>query len=192
MCVKFTRAQAFDMKTKQLTAATIMVCVLGVLLAGCASPSETFYTPMRTVTTPFKGEIQVAASTDLLGDGRALLEQGYFLIGHSDFRGSHTPTIQELKWQAEKVNASYVLYSVSYVQTENGVRNFVLPNPSQTVTTESSGTVYGYGGSAFYSGQSTTVVPGGYSQYSIPYSVAIYDTSEGYFAKRDSTNSDSH
>jgi len=75
---------------------------------------------MRTVTTPFKGEIQVAASTDLLGDGRALLEQGYFLIGHSDFRGSHTPTIQELKWQAEKVNASYVLYNVSYVQTENG------------------------------------------------------------------------
>jgi len=57
------------------------------------------------------------------------------------------------------------------------VRNFVLPNPSQTVTTESSGTVYATAARLFIP-DNPQRMPGGYSQYSIPYSVAIYDTSE--------------
>ena len=151
---------------------------------GCASgPTHTFYKPTgKTVVQPFKGDAALIQSDDMRSDVRRYLDDGYVLVGTSDYNGSY-PKMSEMTAQAKRVGASVVVFNSKYIGTVSGVSSFSLPNPSQTVTSQSYGNVYGYGGSASYSGTTTTTVPGGYTQYQIPYAIDRYEVHEAFLGK---------
>ena len=155
------------------------------LLAGCASgPTHTFYKPTgRTDVQLFKSDAALIQSDDLRSDVGRYFSDGYVLVGTSDYNGSY-PKMSELTAQAKRVGASVVVFNGKYIGTITGVSSFSLPNPSQTVTSQSSGNVYGYGGSASYSSTTTTTVPGGYTQYQVPYAIDRYVVHEAFLGKR--------
>jgi len=129
MCVS-SHATGFRYENEQLTAATIMVCVLGVLLADARVRLKLLHangTSQHRSKARFKWLLQRTCC-----DEEHFLER-LFPDRHSDFRdhNAHNPRIE---MAAEKVNASYVLYNVTTFKTRTGSEIFVLPNPSQNVT----------------------------------------------------------
>ncbi len=112
----------------------------------------------------------------------AMMENGYVLIGYSAFQGK-LEDVENARWLGRDLKAAVVLIYSKYNRTVSGTVPFTVSNPSQTATTYSSGSVYGSGGVASYSGTSTTTVPGGYTTYAIPYSVDRYDQSATFWVK---------
>lgn len=164
------------MRTKR-TQLTLPVMLL-VGAAGCVSGFKQFYVdqlgPNRSRAEVHAGEPEVYSGRDPEQDFVAMVESGYILTGYSSFNGP-SANLAQAKAQARSVRAAVVLVYSKYTNTVSGVTPLVINNPDQTVTTQSQGTVYGSGGSASYTGTSTTTVPGGYSVYNIPYSVARFD-----------------
>ena len=154
------------------------------LLVSCASgPTYAYYIPnSRVIVQPFKGDATLIKSFDMRSDLQRYFHNGYFLIGTSDYSGREAK-MSELKAQAKRVGASVVVFRSRYIGTFTGVSYFSLPNPSQTVTSQTYGSVYGYGGSAYYSGTTTTTIPGGYTQYQVPYAVDRYDVHVAFLGK---------
>ena len=103
--------------------ALAVACVL-VLLAGCANPYSQFYTNQlggRSVheipqLIAHDGTPQIHSTNDHERDGRALMENGYFLIGYSDFNAGSVGSRQAIH-QAKKVGAAIVLISSRYTNS---------------------------------------------------------------------------
>lgn len=161
-----------------------------VLLSACANPYSQFYTDQlggRSVREvpmliPHEGDPQLFSTSDQERDGRALLENGFVLIGYSNFNAGPIDSSQAIG-QAKKVGAAVVMVQSQYTNTVTGTIPYTVQNPSQTATTYHSGSVYGSGGYAGYSGTSTTTVPGGYTTHQIPYSVNRFDYGATFWAK---------
>jgi len=161
-----------------------------LLLVACANPYAQFYTDQLggrsidefPIIERHMGEPRIYSTTDQEHDGRALLENGYLLIGYSSFNAGAVDSKQAVR-QAKKVGAAIVLVQSQYTNTVTGTIPYTVQNPSQTVTTYHSGSVYGSGGYGGYSGTSTTTVPGGYTTHQIPYSVNRYEYGATFWAK---------
>ena len=165
-------------------------CVLLLLFTGCANPYSRFYTDqlggqsiheVRALIT-HEGEPRLYATSDHGRDSRALQENNYYRIGYSNFNASAIDSKKALR-QAKKVGAAIVLIQSRYTNTVTGSIPYTVSNPSQTVTSHHSGTVYASGGYGGYSGTSTTIVPGGYTTHQIPYSVNRYDYLATFWVK---------
>ena len=169
--------------------------LLIVLVSGCTNFFNKFYragnpqaivaTQAQFVPPPAKPALFLH-SDDLRADQKRMAEDGYILIGYSDFyapaKKVHEDQAVE---QGKAVGASVVLYRSKYKDTNSGVIPYTVANPAQVSTVNTSGTVYGNSGSANYNSTSTVTSPGGYSTYAIPYSVTRNDYFASYWAKRD-------
>lgn len=164
--------------------------VLFALLTACANPFSEYYSEQlggrhlrdsSRLVAP-EGEPQIYTTADHARDGRALLENGYVLIGYAVFNSASVDSSQAAA-QARKVGAAVVLIQTKYSHTVSGTIPYTVQNPPQTVTTYHQGSVYGGGSSGGYSGTSTTTVPGGYSTYQVPYSTDRYDYGASFWAK---------
>ncbi len=155
-------------------------------LGGCTNGYEQFYKPTPGLANslihvqPFSGEPRLASNSgDVKRDIRAMYEQGYVLVGVSDFVGAAANQSGAIA-QAKKVGAAVVLISSKYQNTVSGALPLTLPTAT---TSYSSGTVnaFGSGGSATgnYSGMTTTY--GTQTTY-IPYSIDKYEQAAFYFA----------
>ncbi|HXC17498.1 MAG TPA: PDZ domain-containing protein [Holophagaceae bacterium] len=128
-------------------------------------------------------------SSNITQDNQAMLENGYIEIGYSSFNGSASSSSEsDIQKQASVIGASVVLVKSAYTNTRTGSIPYTVQNPGQTIYSNSTGTAntYGSGGWATgtYSGSTTTYVPGGTSNYSIPYSVDRYDFGATYWIRK--------
>jgi hypothetical protein len=165
------------------------------LLAGCASGFEKYYRPAPaaalalaapTLAPPPPTPAVYTYSSNVQADAKRLAEDGYAFIGESSFYGPANKSNQEQAVaQGKKVGAAVVLFKSEYMDTRSGVVPYTVANPAVVSTVNTSGTVYGNGGSATYSGTGTVTTPGGYSTYAIPYSVDRNTFYASYWAKRD-------
>jgi len=161
---------------------TFLLCV--GLLAGCVGgPTKDFYKPTGAVPMERFGErAALVESRDIHGDVNRHVGLGYQVLGSSDYLGKY-PEVVELTTQAKKVGASVVIFTTRHVDTITGVNSFSLPNPPQTIQSQTYANVYGYGGAAQYSGTTTTTVPGGYSQYQVPYVIDRFEVHAVFLGK---------
>jgi hypothetical protein len=165
------------------------------LLMGCANGFEKYYRPAPPATlvvaTPLLAPPPPVPavyihSADIHADAQRLQEDGYVFIGESSFYGPANRSNQDQAvTQGKKVGAAVVLFKSEYMDTRSGVVPYTVANPAVVSTVNTSGTVYGNGGSATYSGTGTVTTPGGYSTYAIPYSVDRNTFYASYWAKFD-------
>lgn len=156
------------------------LALIGLYLTGCANPSKKFYSVVK-FEKPNEGKITLMPSSTLKEAILDKTKEGYVLIGHSDFLTSKQPSEHEIKSWGKKMGATLVIYSVEYVGTETEIRNVAVANPPQVSHSYTSGSVYGSSGdSMFFSGTTTTTTSGGYSTYTVPYSVRMFAVYEGY------------
>lgn len=183
-----------------------IVCT--AILCGCVTtnPVSSFYQDMAmgarpeqlaSFFEPSAGAPRVITTADHQGDLFRLLEQGYWVIGYSNFTWSGTPRENQLREKALEVGADVVLYRSEYSHTETGVRPMlgVIPGSSTTVSSSGYGNVntygsasasaYGSGGYAHgtgsysghgygsYYGTETMSTPPQYYTYNVPYSERI-------------------
>jgi hypothetical protein len=166
-----------------------------VLLSGCANGFEKYYHPAPaaalalaapTLAPPPPKPAVYTYSANVQADAKRLAEDGYAFIGESSFYGPANRSNQEQAVaQGKKVGAAVVLFKSEYMDTRSGVVPYMVANPAVVSTVNTSGTVYGNGGSATYSGTGTVTTPGGYSTYAIPYSVDRNAFYASYWANRD-------
>lgn len=135
----------------------LMLCV--GLVACATNDYQQFYKPYADAKTLSdvrllgQGESPtVYSSTDLKRDVKILRSKGFVSIGYSAFNGA-IGSEDQLIDQARDVGALVVLVNSNYTDTQTTTVPLFLPNIS---TTYSSGSVYGSGGYAGYSGSSTT------------------------------------
>jgi len=121
-------------------------------------------------------------TADLEADILAMREEGYLMIGYSHFNAANAPEAH-LVSQAKKVRATNVISYQQYTETVSGSTTLVLPGIPQQQTTYHSGSIYGSGGHASYSGTSTTTVPGQSTVTSIPYTIHRYDFLATYWVR---------
>jgi hypothetical protein len=159
---------------------------------GCAGNLYKTYYTSKTEGRPVTEIKELQASCeksnvytgkDIDNDYLELAENNYAMIGYSSFTGP-LKTKDDALSQARDLCAEKVLVYAKYINTVKGSIPYTVQNPSQTVTSNYSGNVYGNrGGSAMYSGTSSTVVPGGYTTYDMPYTVDRYDQFASYWVK---------
>ena len=168
-----------------------LVLTAGLILSGCATnPYSKFYVsalngqPVSATRglIPHAGESQVYPGRDLEEDWAAMTERGFALVGYSSFNAA-AQSPSRVKAQGKSLQAEVVLLYSRYTNTVSGTIPYVVQGPPQQVTTEQSGTAYGSGGWALYSGMSTTTVPGRTSVSNIPYSVNRYDHFASYWVR---------
>lgn len=160
------------------------------IMGGCASPYAKFYKDniggIDVTKNPnviqSKEPPQLINGSGLLEDEYRMVEGGYLGIGYSSFNASNVSDAQAIQ-QAKKVHAHTVIIYKTYTNTRSGSVPFT--SPDYTTTTNSySGNVYGYGGSASYSGRGTSTTRGTKTTY-IPYSVNRFDYMATYWVKTD-------
>lgn len=171
---------------------SIYALLLLLVFAGCAgNPYKKFYTSKTDgksvkeidALQPSCESSQVFSGNDMNEDYLDMTENNYVMLGYSSFVGPLKGK-DDVLLQARDLCAKTVLVYVKYRNTISGSTPITVQNPSQTSTTNFNGNVYGSrGGSAMYSGSSTTVVPGGYTTYDIPYSVERYDQTATYWVQ---------
>jgi hypothetical protein len=118
------------------------VAVIVLTLSGCVNPYTQFYTDRlggRAVTSipwivPSSEEPKVYTTVDHDRDTRAMLENGYLLIGFSSFNAGNASQAQAIE-HARNVGAAVVLLQSKYTNTVSGSIPWTVQNPSQTVTT---------------------------------------------------------
>lgn len=82
-----------------------------ICLCGCAGgPTHSYYSPILTGGPKFKGPIRMALVEKVSTEKDKCLSEGYTLIGTSDYMGKY-PEGVELRAQARRVHANYVIYS---------------------------------------------------------------------------------
>lgn len=137
----------------------IIILSLAFILSGCASGYQKFYKPYADAKT--LPDVQtlspndtpkIFASDDLARDVRIARSKGYIVVGESSFNGERESE-RGMVQQAQQNGAVMVLFSSKFAGTRTITTPLFLPNNK---TTYSSGTVNGTGGSANYSGTSTT------------------------------------
>lgn len=91
----------------------MLVCG-AMLLAGCANgPTHDYYNPILP-TARFKGPVVIVRVDDVAAEKARLLREGYTLVGSTDYGGKHPPAV-ELKAQARRAHANYIIYSSQYI-----------------------------------------------------------------------------
>jgi serine protease Do len=145
------------------------------LLKGKA-PSETSHLIFHV------GNPEVYSSSDPETDGLAMFENGFELIGYSNFNGAMS-SANDPAAQARLVRAAVVLVHGKFSHSVTGSMPYTVFTPGKTVTTTSQGTVYGTGGSATYSGSTSTYVPGTTSTHQRSYQIDRYDQSASFWVK---------
>jgi len=158
------------------------VLAITVFIAGCGNPYDQFYSPSPNVAThsaflaPSSGEPTLLRGTTPEQDRIKMFREGFFKVGWSSFQGGQISDEMAIA-QAKKVGADRVVVYKNYRNTESGIIPLTLPD---TQTAYHSGSVFGSGGSAMYSGTSTTY--GTQTTY-IPYSVDQYIYGATYWRK---------
>jgi membrane-associated protease RseP (regulator of RpoE activity) len=114
--------------------------------------------------------------TTIKQDSVKMSREGFFMVGWSSFSAGQISDEMAIA-QAKKVGADRVVVYKDYRNTKSGVIPLTLPD---TRTAYHSGSVFGSGGSAMYSGTSTTY--GTQTTY-IPYSVDRYNYGASYWRK---------
>lgn len=174
----------------RLSAFLFLLLTAGILSA-CGSPYSKFYQPIPGIANspipivPFSGEPTVGlGSGDVRNDIRTMYEQGYGLIGHSNFVGPAQNQSGAVA-QAKTVGAARVLIYSKYRNTVTGSIPITVPTAT---TSYSSGTVNTFGsggyGTGMYSGTTTTY---GTETTEIPYSVDKYEQYALFFAPLERT-----
>jgi PDZ domain len=174
------------------------IALLATLLAlsGCAvngfakyynsSPNAEVVKTKPSYIKPPKVPTVYLHSNDPKADAKHLQEDGYYLVGTSSFFGPEkTGTKQGAIEQGEKVGAALIMIKSSYRDTLTGTMPLTLPNAPQVATVNTSGTVYGSGGSGSYNSTSTVTMPGGNTTYNIPYAVTRSDFFASYWVALD-------
>lgn len=159
-----------------------------LVLAGCANPYAKFYTDFTggrdILEDPYfvisEDEPQLVRGTDGEKDIERMLENGYLCLGVSSFNSEGVDENKALE-HAKKIHAEKVIVYSRYSHTISGVRPLTLPD-TQTSTAYHSGNIYGYGGSAHYSGTSYSTTHGTKTTY-IPYSKRRYDYHASFWGK---------
>lgn len=173
-----------------------------IFCVGCATtnPFYQFYqdqtggadiTTIPIVILP-SGEPKIYSGSNAESDSQKMIEEGYWLLGHSSFNAGNVSE-RQLIAKAKDVKAEAVIFYSQYTNTVSGSIPLTLPD-NKTITTNNSGTafgsgnIYGYGGSAYYSGTgsyygtSNTTVYGTKTTY-IPYSQNRYDYLATYWIR---------
>lgn len=161
-----------------------------LLLAGCANDYARFYTDetggvFSTNLEMLGGEPKIFSGTPgptgRDDDSIKMLEDGYFMVGHSSFLGE-AASQKGLIAQAKKVNASVAIMYSEYSGSETRQMQINTPTTS-TTTTNANGSVYGSnGGYANYSGTATSTTRGTETT-NIPYTINRYRQAASYWAK---------
>jgi hypothetical protein len=181
-------------------ASTLRAAIVFVLaaLGGCAANGfAKYYTPNRGseyfVTSPYYIKPPAvpklyAHGNDVKSDAKRLQEDGYALLGTSSFFGpSKIGTKEDAIAQGKKIGAALIMAKSSYKDTLTGTVPLTLPNAPQVATVNTSGTVYGNGGSGSYNSTSFVTMPGGSTTYNIPYSVSRSDFFASYWVQFDAS-----
>ena len=170
----------------------ILVIIIGstLIITGCASPYSKFYTDMTNgasditkakiaIITDIDPEIR-RGSTNKENDERLMSEDNYEPIGYSEFNAGNVDTDGALS-KGREVHAAVIIIYSQYTGTQSGYMPMTVPKTT-TASTTTNGNIYGYGGSASYSGTSNTTYNGTNTTY-IPYSVNKYDYVATYWIK---------
>lgn len=178
----------------------ISILAAALVLSGCAvNGFAKYYTPKSGVENIAAIPYYVpspnvpklyAHSDDVKADLKRLAEDGYVLIGTSSFLA---PEIMGTKAQAiaqaKKLHAAIVMVKSSYRDTLSGTYQYSVPNPTQTVTVNTSGTVSSFSNGAYssdnYSGTGTVTIPGGSTTYNAPYTFTRSDFFASYWVACD-------
>lgn len=160
------------------------------LLMGCANGFQTFYTdalkgqPITSIPTliPYAGPPEIYRGTNPDDDALAMVENGYALVGYSSFNGPMNAQ-NDPGAQARKVRAAVVLVYGNYTNTITGSIPYTVYSPGRYVTSTTTGSVYGTGGSAGYTETTSTYVPGTPTTYQNQYKVDRYDQSASFWVK---------
>ena len=173
---------------------SVLVALVPMLIAGCASGYKTFYTPAMGATpeaiaarraspppaTPILERLAPADPETILA---AYAKRGYAMIGHSMFNsGTNESETSALK-QGQSLGADLVLVlNPQYTGSITSSVPITTPTTS-TSYTSGSATAYGSGGSATAYGNSTTTTYGSMTTY-IPMTVNRFDYGAVYFVKQ--------
>lgn len=139
----------------------IIISLSLLFLIGCSNPYSQSYQDVpeglemaeHLESTTFDNEPMLIEGTDIEGDILLLREEGYILIGVSNFNAGKID--QNLAIEQGKIVCADLIYT--YKEYTNTITNIVPITTPETETTYHSGNVYGSGfGSASYSGTSTT------------------------------------
>jgi len=162
----------------------LIITIIFIGLVSCATgPINKFYQPTGVIVDKsFQGDPIVLPSENLDNDFRHYTNEGYQLIGTCAFVGN-SPTIEQLKSKAKRVNARVVLFNQKHIGDAVGFTSFTTPNPPQMLSSTTNGSILGYGGYALYTGTTNTMVPGGYTTNLAPYSISRYETRLSFFGK---------
>lgn len=166
----------------------MVVFGLVALLQGCATPFAQFYydqtggadlSKLPSVVLP-TGEPQVYRGSDQEQDALKMFEDNYNIVGYSSFNAGNVDENGAIT-QAKKVNASVVILYSKYTGSVSGSVPLTLPD-TRTSSTTLSGSAYGSGGYASYSGNAYTTTYGTKTTY-IPYTVHRSDYLATYWIK---------
>jgi len=178
----------------------LMLVIAG--LQGCCNQYSTFYHDNlvgvpggRTAYVEFyTGEPKAINGTTPEIDNKNMFENGNMLLGYSSFDGPKGPVEDAVRVAKDK-GAEFLIYYANYINSVSGSYTYSMQNPNQTIISNSSGNinsngaVYGNGGSlnyygnTRYNGTTSTVIPGGYTSYNIPYTINRYNYLATYWAK---------
>jgi hypothetical protein len=165
----------------------LLLVVLGILLLGCAQPYAQYYhdkTQGKDISKYVEvstTEPQLMRGTDVKSDGLKMMENGYILLGISDFYGRKFNENQAVD-QAKKVNASIVIVYSKFMDTISGTTPLILPD-TKTSTTNVIANVYGSSGYASGYGSGTTTTYGTKTMY-MPYTIDRFEQGATYWAKK--------
>jgi len=159
--------------------------VVMVVLYGCATEPgyEKFYEAASNVSVSAEPNSNVVVRAyknpeEMKSAYWGARDEGAVLLGQAAWEGPYTDP-ERAKPKAASVGANLVLVSIEYSHTRTGTMTLPQYNPGSTTSysTYNSGNISGYGGSAYYSGRSTTTAYSpGYTTYNyVPYSVDRYD-----------------
>jgi hypothetical protein len=168
-----------------------LVALLGVLVLRCANGYQQFYTDLmrgqsialsKYLIANFE-QPQVFRGTDPDVDAVAMAENGYWLIGYSNFNGPISSQ-NDPAAQARAVHAAVVLVYGKFSHSVAGSIPYTVYTPGTVVTTNSNGSIYdSTGGSANYSGTTYTYLPGYSTTYQSPYRIDRYDQAASFWVK---------
>jgi len=165
----------------------ILISVFGLFLVGCVNPYEKFYVDRtggsgipNSAVMNIGEEPKLIQGTNTDGDTQRMLEDGFRLIGYSDFNAGNT-SIDGAIEQAKNVHAAVVIYYSKYRNTVSGAMPLTLPN-TETTTTNVYGNTYGSSGYNSFSGTANSTTYGTRTTY-IPYNVNRYDYFASYWVK---------
>jgi len=144
----------------------ITLLIVCCVLSGCAGNGyKKFYTArvdlatevgkhknVRIEVLQLNQEPQIIETNDLDREYQNYAAKHYTIVGYSSFNGEYEDKQNAIK-QAKRIGATLVLVKSEYTNTQTSTTALQLPN---TQTNYHSGSVYGSGGFANYSGTTTT------------------------------------